>query len=65
MHAGSCGAACGVRTIPQSSNLLTFFLFFENNKGDILVSNPPFSKSKDVMDRIYDLDQTINFDISK
>ena len=29
--------------------------FFENNKGDILVSNPPFSKSKDIMNRLKEL----------
>lgn len=26
--------------------------FFENNKGDIIVSNPPFSKIKEVINRI-------------
>jgi len=26
--------------------------FFENDKGDIIVSNPPFSKSKEVMNRL-------------
>jgi len=31
--------------------------FFEENKGDIIVSNPPFSKSKEVMDRLYELDK--------
>ena len=31
--------------------------FFENDKGDIIVSNPPFSKSKEVMDRLYELDK--------
>ena len=31
--------------------------FFENNKGDIIVSNPPFSQSKQVMDRLYELDK--------
>jgi len=29
--------------------------FFENNKGDILISNPPFSKSKDIMNRLKEL----------
>jgi len=29
--------------------------FFENNKGDIVVSNPPFSKSKEVLTRLKDL----------
>ena len=26
--------------------------FFENNEGDIVVSNPPFSKSKDILNRL-------------
>ena len=29
---------------------------FDNDKGDIIVSNPPFSKSKDVMYRLKELD---------
>ena len=31
--------------------------FFENDMGDIIVSNPPFSKSKDVMRRLKELDK--------
>lgn len=31
--------------------------FFENNLGDILVSNPPFSKSKLVFERLAELDK--------
>ena len=31
--------------------------FFENDLGDIIVSNPPFSKSKEVMKRLKDLDK--------
>ncbi len=31
--------------------------FFKENKGDIIVSNPPFSKSKEVMNRLYELDK--------
>ncbi len=31
--------------------------FFEEDKGDIIVSNPPFSKSKEVMNRLYELDK--------
>lgn len=31
--------------------------FFENDLGDIIVSNPPFSKSKQVLDRLYQLDK--------
>jgi hypothetical protein len=31
--------------------------FFDNNKGDIIVSNPPFSLAKDIMNRLYDLDK--------
>lgn len=31
--------------------------FFENNLGDIVVSNPPFSKSKEVLTRLKELDK--------
>tara|TARA_Y100000310_G_scaffold335921_1_gene419149 strand:- start:31 stop:513 length:483 start_codon:yes stop_codon:yes gene_type:complete len=31
--------------------------FFKNNKGDILVSNPPFSKKKEVFSRLKKLDK--------
>lgn len=31
--------------------------FFENDRGDILVSNPPFSKSKEVLIRLKELDK--------
>jgi uncharacterized protein YeeX (DUF496 family) len=31
--------------------------FFENNLGDIIISNPPFSKSKEIMKRLKDLDK--------
>jgi hypothetical protein len=31
--------------------------FFENNRGDIIVSNPPFSKSKEVLTRLKELDK--------
>ena len=31
--------------------------FFEEDRGEIIVSNPPFSKSKEVMDRLYELDK--------
>jgi hypothetical protein len=31
--------------------------FFENDKGEVIISNPPFSKSKDVMDRLRQLDK--------
>lgn len=31
--------------------------FFENDLGDIIVSNPPFSKSKEVLKRLKDLDK--------
>ena len=31
--------------------------FFENNLGDILISNPPFSKSKMVFQRLAELDK--------
>tara|TARA_R110000823_G_scaffold147510_1_gene277996 strand:+ start:67 stop:582 length:516 start_codon:yes stop_codon:yes gene_type:complete len=31
--------------------------FFENDLGDIIVSNPPFSKSKEVLNRLKELDK--------
>lgn len=31
--------------------------FFENDLGDIIVSNPPFSKTKEVMERLKKLDK--------
>lgn len=31
--------------------------FFENDLGDIIVSNPPFSKSKEVLKRLKELDK--------
>lgn len=31
--------------------------FFENNKGDIVVSNPPFSKIKEILQRLILLDK--------
>ncbi len=31
--------------------------FFESDKGDIVVSNPPFSKSKKIMPRLKELDK--------
>jgi hypothetical protein len=31
--------------------------FFETNKGDIIVSNPPFSKSKNVLTRLVELEK--------
>jgi len=31
--------------------------FFSNNLGDVIVSNPPFSKSKEVMKRLKELDK--------
>ena len=31
--------------------------FFESNEGDIIVSNPPFSKSKDIINRLKILDK--------
>ena len=31
--------------------------FFENNLGDIIVSNPPFSKAKEIMKRLKNLDK--------
>jgi len=31
--------------------------FFDNNFGDIIVSNPPFSKSKEIMKRLCELDK--------
>jgi hypothetical protein len=31
--------------------------FFESNKGDIIISNPPFSHSKEVVNRLKELDK--------
>ena len=31
--------------------------FFKNNKGDLIISNPPFSLSKEIMQRLYELDK--------
>ena len=31
--------------------------FFENNKGEVIITNPPFSKSKAVMNRLRELDK--------
>ena len=31
--------------------------FFENNKGDIVIDNPPFSKKKEVLIRLKELDK--------
>jgi hypothetical protein len=31
--------------------------FFENNEGDLIVSNPPFTKAKDVLERLIELDK--------
>ena len=31
--------------------------FFVNNKGDIIVSNPPFSKSKEIFKRLKEIDK--------
>jgi hypothetical protein len=31
--------------------------FFENNKGDIIVSNPPFSMVKDILKRLNEIDK--------
>jgi len=31
--------------------------FFDNDKGDMIVSNPPFSLSKEIMNRLYEIDK--------
>ena len=31
--------------------------FFENNKGDIIISNPPFSKYKEILSRLLKIDK--------
>ena len=31
--------------------------FFENNKGEIVVSNPPFEKKKEIINRLVELDK--------
>ena len=32
--------------------------FFENHLGEIIVTNPPFSKSKDILKRLKELDKS-------
>lgn len=41
----------GFKTIHQKID------FFKSNKGDIVVSNPPFSKSKEVLNRLVELNK--------
>jgi hypothetical protein len=31
--------------------------FFENNKGDIIISNPPFSKTESILKKLYEYDK--------
>jgi len=31
--------------------------FFESNEGDVIVSNPPFQKCKEILVRLYELDK--------
>ena len=31
--------------------------FFKEDKGEIIITNPPFSKSKEVMDRLFELNK--------
>ena len=31
--------------------------FFDNDLGDIIISNPPFSLSKEIMNRLYEIDK--------
>lgn len=31
--------------------------FFENDKGEVIISNPPFSKTKEIMPRLKKLDK--------
>ena len=31
--------------------------FFQSNEGEVIISNPPFSKSKEVMNRLRELDK--------
>jgi len=31
--------------------------FFEEDKGDIIISNPPFSLTKEILERLYELDK--------
>jgi len=31
--------------------------FYQNNKGDIIVSNPPFSDAKNIMNRLLEIDK--------
>lgn len=41
----------GFETIHESID------FFQNNRGDIIISNPPFSKSKEVLTRLKELNK--------
>ncbi len=41
----------GFNTIHEPVN------FFEHNLGQVIVSNPPFSQSKTILDRLYELDK--------
>ena len=31
--------------------------FFENNKGEIIIDNPPFSKKKEICERLKEIDK--------
>lgn len=48
---GECLEKLGFKVIHEEID------FFENNLGDIIVSNPPFSKSKDIFKRLKELNK--------
>ena len=52
----SCASAENLRKLGfQVENPLCDF--FDNDYGDILISNPPFNKKKEVMERLFKLDK--------
>lgn len=48
---GQCLQELGFNVIHKSVD------FFQNNYGDVVVSNPPFSKTKKILDRLFELDK--------
>jgi hypothetical protein len=48
-NSGRCFTELGFQVIHENED------FFEHNKGDIVVSNPPFSKKKEIVKRLVEL----------
>lgn len=55
-HPLSCKSADNLRLLGHDV-LNPLCDFFENNYGDIVVSNPPFNKKKEVMERLFSLNK--------